>query len=455
MAASPLLDHEDLEYLQREGTILSARVASTRRIHKRRLNRSSEEEYNDVALPSPPTTHSSPGSTTAQDLEHFIDIPEFLFSRETLTFLGFNESAAETIWSRWVNCGPEDGREIDGGLVTFESMARAFIYGTFTREEDASLDDDLAWRASMDSCGINEELQTAIMTPGCKDVRLTESCQFWLLDTISARYASLKQIQAASFERARSARRAASRPGGSSLLPGEQMPSRYRSTSEMFYGAPSMSPMVTSAPEVRANAPGHTVLYRGGYETSIKAIFDDDGRVVNMAPLFSGRPGDFNSTKKASYMALDFEIANKYAYWSKVRDRSQLTVILRLEIPNSALESMDGSEKCHAYWPSQEWKELVWNCRRNKRLQHSLTKFGKATLAIGTICGKPNVVVTNLPSPAEITHQMILQGPRGDAVQYVFIDDQGVEFLETHGSSTCTVHPMTRRVVEEIESGMD
>ncbi|KAH7015732.1 hypothetical protein EDB80DRAFT_344859 [Ilyonectria destructans] len=398
---------------------------------------------------------ASPESTNTQNLEHFIDIPESLFSRETLTFLGFNESASETIWSRWVNCGPDDGREIDGGPVTFESMARAFIYGTFTHEEDASLDDDLAWRASMNSCGISEELQTAIMTPRCRDVRLTESCQFWLLDTISARYASLKQIQAASFERARSARRAASLPGGSSLLPGEQMPSRYRSTSEMFYRAPSMSPMVTSAPEVRASAPGHTVLYRGGYETSINAIFDDNGRVVKMTPLFSGRPGDFNSTKKASYMVLDFEIANKYAYWSKVRDRSQLAVILRLEIPNSALESMDGSEKCYTYWPSQEWKELVWNCRRNNRLQHSLAKFGKATLAIGTICGKPNVVVTNVPSPVEITHQMILQGPRGDAVQYVFIDDQGVEFLETHGSSTCTVHPMTRHVVEEIESGMN
>lgn len=396
---------------------------------------------------------TSPGSPNTVNLEHFIDIPEVLYSRETLTFLGFNESATEIIWSRWVNCGPDDGREIDGGPVTFESMARAHIYGIFTREEDASSDDDLAWRASMNSCGINEELQTAIMTPQCKDIRLTESCQFWLLDTISARYASLKQIQAASFTR--STHQTASRPGVSSLLPGEQMPSRYRSTSEMFYRTPGISPIVTSAPEVRASAPGHTVLYRGGYETSINHIFDDAGRIANMAPLLSGRPGDFNSTKKAISMVLDFEIANKYAYWSQVRDRSQLAVILRVEIPDSALEIMDGSQRCYAYWPSQEWKELVWNCRRNKRLRHSLAKFGKATLAIGTICGKPNKVVTNLLSPVEITHQMILQGPRGDAVQYVFIGDQGVEFLETHGSSTCTVHPMTRHVVEQIESGMN
>ncbi|KAH6983442.1 hypothetical protein BKA56DRAFT_655924 [Ilyonectria sp. MPI-CAGE-AT-0026] len=395
----------------------------------------------------------SPGSPSTENLEHFIDIPEVLFSRETLTFLGFNESASETIWSRWVNCGPDDGREIDGGLVTFESMARAYIYGTFTREEDASSDDDLAWRASMNSCGINEELQTAIMTPRCRDVRLTESCQFWLLDTISARYASLKQIQAASFTR--SARQIASHPGVSSLLPGEQMPSQYSSTSEMLYGAPGMSPMVTSAPEVRVSTPGHTVLYRGGYATSINPIFDDAGQVAKITPLFSGRPGDFNSMKKAISMVLDFEIAHKYAYWSQVRDGSRLAVILRLEIPNSALESMDGSEKCHAHWPSQEWKELVWNCRRNNRLQHNLAKFGKATLAIGTICSKPNIVVTSLPGPVEITHQMVLQGQRGDAVQYVFIDDQGVEFLETHGSATCSVHPMTRHVVEQIESGMN
>ncbi|KAK7418208.1 hypothetical protein QQZ08_011361 [Neonectria magnoliae] len=450
MSASPILDQEDFQSLQREDTVISVQGAATQRLHKRRLNRYSEEEYNDVPLPNPPSSVVSPGGTTADNLDNFVTIPEHLISRETLNYLGFDDGAADTIWSRWVNWGPDQGREIDGGPVTFLSMSEAYITGA---GEDVTSDDDTTWRTSMASIGINEALQAAIMTPRCKDVRLTESCKYWLLDTVVARYASLEQIQTASRERSRAAHRASTRPGGTqrqSIPPGQPMSTRIRVTSEIFNGGPSLSPMTTTAPEVRANAPGHTVLYRGMFQTNLPFMFNAEGDIVSLAGLFSQKQGDFHARGTASYMALDFEVANKYAYFAKRRDSNQLAVIVRLEIPNSALESMHDTEKVFAYWPSQDWKHLIWNCRRQYRLRNEWTRFVKATLVIGTICGKPDKVIQKLQSPTDITHNMVFQGPRGDAIQYVFIGEQGEDFLERYMSQNITVHPMTRQIAEEM-----
>ena len=155
---------------------------------------------------------------------------------------------------------------------------------------DTYLDDDAAWRETMNSAGINQSLQNAIMTLSCKDMRLMESCKYWLLDTVSAKYASLKDIQATSRERVMAARRAATRSGGSGSSSGYQYAlspalisssSGRRSTSETFNGMPGMSSVTVSSPAAHSNAPGHNVLYRGGYSSAILKIFDEQGKVID------------------------------------------------------------------------------------------------------------------------------------------------------------------------------
>ncbi|KAK7424720.1 hypothetical protein QQX98_000298 [Neonectria punicea] len=318
---------------------------------------------------------------TADSSGDSIVIPECL-SRETLNRLGFDDNAADLIWSRWINRGLDKGREVDGGPVTFLNISEAYVNGA---GEDTTSDDDTAWYASMATIGINEDLQAAIMTPQCRDVRLTESCKYWILDTVLARYASLEKIEG-----------------------------------------------------VHATTPGHTVLYRGMFQTNLRFMFNEEGEIVSLAGLFNGPSGDFSPRGYASHMVVDFEVANKYAYFAKLRDPNQLAVIVRLEMPNSALEIMDDTEKFPAYWPSQGRKHLVWNCRREYRLRNEWTRFLKATLVIGTICGKPDKVIQNLQSADDITHDMVLQGPRGDAIQFAFIGAQGEKYM----SSSLTVHPM-------------
>jgi len=215
-----------------------------------------------------------------------------------------------------------------------------------------------------------------------------------------------------------------------------------------------MSSVTVSSPAAHSNTPGHTVLYRGGYSSAILKIFDEQGKVIGdrIGELQTTRPGDFNSTKNAVYMAINFEVARKYAFWCKKRDPSSAVSVLRVEIPNATIESLSGEERFGLYWPSEEWKQLIWTCRRRQSLRNQLAKYARATLVIGTICAKPNDVIANLASSDNITQRMIFtKEDGGNAVQFAFIDDQGLEFLAACGIKY-VAHPMSRRDVQELEA---
>lgn len=192
-----ILHPDDLQALTAEGSIIASEDPGTLRMHKSRLYHSSDEEYKNITLPSPIA-----GSTN----EDFVKIPAFLISRETLIYIGFTDTAAKTIWVHWNNIN-NNSREIDGGPVTFESTFRARVHN---RGEDTYSADDDEWRALMDVLGLAQDFQGSMLTPCCKGIRLTESCKFWILDTLSACYDDLKEIQTTSRERAMAARRVAS-----------------------------------------------------------------------------------------------------------------------------------------------------------------------------------------------------------------------------------------------------
>ena len=162
-----------------------------------------------MPLLSPPSTISE----TSKVLDDsFSEIPEYRISEETLRYIGFNNETAASIWNEWNNC-KEEYRETHEGMVTFESVFRGHIHG---QPRNAWTDDDEDWEATMTIWGLQAELQAAIMAAPYREVRLTQSCKEWVLDTLSAKYRCLETIHAASKERIREARRAASRSNGTS-----------------------------------------------------------------------------------------------------------------------------------------------------------------------------------------------------------------------------------------------
>ncbi|KAL6872963.1 hypothetical protein J3F83DRAFT_594571 [Trichoderma novae-zelandiae] len=73
---------------------------------------------------------------------------------------------------------------------------------SYSRQElDTWDEDDQKWYECMARCGINEETQAAMMDLIFKDIRLTESCLFWIRDTIQTRYNALQEVQRASMQR--------------------------------------------------------------------------------------------------------------------------------------------------------------------------------------------------------------------------------------------------------------
>ena len=182
-----------MRILVREGTVIPGDKPGESRLHLRRLTCESDEEYSDIPLPSPGSTSSS--------VNDFDTIPDYLISRQTLEYVGFNDDVATMLWERWNLIAP-DHQKGSAGMMTFESIFRAHVYAHIA---DIRLEEDAAWYAMLEGAGMNKSFQEMIMTPSCKEVRLSESCQFWVLDTTRAKFSTLKSIQATSYKRAEDA----------------------------------------------------------------------------------------------------------------------------------------------------------------------------------------------------------------------------------------------------------
>ncbi|KAK0737066.1 hypothetical protein B0T21DRAFT_347472 [Apiosordaria backusii] len=96
------------------------------------------------------------------------------------------------------------------------------------------------------------------------------------------------------------------------------------------------------------------------------------------------------------------------------------------------------------FWPSDEWKELVWYCRNGKRLPRHLAVYkNDALLIIGSVLRGPNRTYRKLDSWKDITNQHVLRvgsGRHSDnpvevlGVQYMIRgSDEGGEWLFENG----------------------
>lgn len=160
--------------LLNRGLLRPGRTTGYHRLHKRRLNRSSDEENQDIPLL---VSLSSPAADDA-----FAMIPVALISYETLDYVGLSEAKATKLWSQWTNwpsLGPRRETDPDDGglIVTFKD----FIIGSFENRVDATSDNAQQWRTCLNECGIAVDVQDAIMDPHFKYLYLSQSCLCWIM----------------------------------------------------------------------------------------------------------------------------------------------------------------------------------------------------------------------------------------------------------------------------------
>ncbi|KAJ9130489.1 hypothetical protein NKR19_g9879 [Coniochaeta hoffmannii] len=312
----PLLAPIDADVLLSKGLAGPVTRTGVRRLHKRRLDSSSEEENATIPL-------CDVMGPDADIYMAYAELPADIFSEATLRHIGFEASVAALLWQRWVDW-PTDpsqpSREVDDEIqgMPFIDFATGYVKGRHI-DADAS--------------------------------------------TLAAQH-----------------------------------------------------------------APGHTVLYTGLSQWRIRDLFDQNNRVI---------PAPF-------YFAIDRYMALYYANYAKHRDGVGSVVIIHIAIPNSATERLDATERQTLYWPDPNWREVVWNSRRGDALPRRLSRFAVATLIIGTVASKPQSVYNRLDSPDLITERFVLKNRDGrNAVQYVFLEREGEEFLKEHGCRALTVFGLT------------
>ncbi|KFY52567.1 hypothetical protein V496_08347 [Pseudogymnoascus sp. VKM F-4515 (FW-2607)] len=186
MSNDPILSPLDLANLQSLGLFGPGTTPSSHRLHKRRVNRFSDEEYRDIPLSAP---------LSSQDA--FFTIPATVISLETLTYVGLSSKKSKEIWKEWTTTSPLQAADPDDESNLTATFLSFILERTVNNTADAVTEDDLKWRNCLDECGINKDTQDAIMDPNPKltYMRLSDSCLHWARDTIEMRYAGLGEIQ--------------------------------------------------------------------------------------------------------------------------------------------------------------------------------------------------------------------------------------------------------------------
>ncbi|VUC24783.1 unnamed protein product [Clonostachys rosea] len=440
-----ILGSLDAEHLQNIGH-LRTNSNGTMKLHRRQLNRSSDEENRHIPLNITVDSPTSPPDA-------FSIIPQRLISPATLEYVGFSRERSIALWNSWTAFTQPIDSDGDGDIMPFID----FITGPFdSRGDDADDGDDEQWRLTMDKFGLSADFQDRIMHPIFTDIRLTQSCAYWCKDTVEMRYEALRFIQHSSLDR----QRLLEDVRGHSYSSSSSSQQRQAVGHTPFIG-PLIEPVAHSAREQQQSehdqpasaspAPasifgrarsitsiatngidGHTILFKGIDQARTQTFLDAQGSIQDIGAILSSSPSDFSSDRALFYFTPELETAHYYAGYAKMRGGDDTNIlIICIAIPNEVIQSLTGDALQYLYWPSEDWKEYVRCNRARKSMPFALRRFRRATLLIGSTAKKTNLVWRRLTGSSSVTENYVLMINGEPAVQYVFDgSDQGQEFLK-------------------------
>ncbi|KAA6414871.1 MAG: hypothetical protein FRX48_01621 [Lasallia pustulata] len=398
----------DAVALEQDGSISPLR-AGTRKVNKRRLNKSSEDypEPTDLALA---VSEPSP--------DDLVIIPELLFSVQTYEYCGFTSAVAGRLWDLYQK-NKDEFPEFDNSdhRNYFLSFAFAFI----DEVPEPSAFQDQEWNGALQTMGFDSRTQDAIMLKEFTDLRCTESANYWAKDTVDIRLGGLEEVKRVSWERSQQADRRMQRAEC------EERPS-------VVSRIPGMA--IETAKDAKQNAPGSTVLWKGLAQHRTAGLFTPGSIVQDFCAIVSNPPSDF-SLSGSYYWAVDKEIAMRYIKWASNKMAIGECVLLRLEVANNLIEPLQAPV---LQYPSNLWKQHIYSCRRQhvpKELRYLLSK----TLLIGHI-GTGTTAIANLRDwrDIDVRHTLRRKSDNGIATQYVFSGLDGLDFLIEHCSGSLAMY---------------
>ncbi|KAF7876578.1 hypothetical protein EAF04_001666 [Stromatinia cepivora] len=374
MTSEPIFNAVDDAFLTERNLVKPA-------VNRRRLIASSLSH-------SEPLSSSEFGGSegSAVDARVYTLIPEFLDSEETLEWLGWTPQKAAEIWARWRTIQATETQHGTIFEVLFLDHTTGFI--PYDVLEDNADD----WEEHMRNWGVSSELIDAIMDAEFSNVRLTESAQHWVRDTMEIRYLSLERIKRDSDLRAEN-------------------------------GNTASTGIATDTVPRSSNVPGHLALYKA---ISTERVRRDMEGNIEIDSIVSGTPTDFRgSGGTVLYFTPDFQVAVHYRNYIKRRALTSPPLIIRLSLPNAFIEGLP----LHVMEFGNLWRQIVHTCRSGRNLRGNLKYIHRLPLIVAPIAHSPNRAIARLRDWQQVTirHVLRLEGQQSTPVQYIF---QGLDTVE-------------------------
>ncbi|KAI9808624.1 MAG: hypothetical protein M1825_003774 [Sarcosagium campestre] len=385
-----------------------------------------------------------------------IEVPAILESVETYAFMGFDDSMAQRIWSRYAAIMDDD--DYPWGFLEF---ATGHIEGRAV-DDAATLDDD--WDQTMRHIGINDKLRRAILLPEYESIRYTGTCKFWLIDAMEVAFKSLEKL-------GKRLRREATRLQALGHSHGSEGKPSCRSPVSRKYIEDQLSPLTSSAAHgIRQiedstslvkgrlasapplSIPDHTMLWRGCSLDAASRFYNVDTTEMNIIPIATAL-GDFNS-RFSAYFTPQKEVAGRYASWLKHKVETASVAIIQLAVPDAVTKAFSVQYLwCDDIGPrADEWKRVVWKSRRRERLMEpELRHIKEADLLIGHIAKHKHKRFEDMKSWTEVNedHNLLIDidGVPTRAVQWVLNNDEAEEAVEEACSGKVWIHNLGALVV--------
>ncbi len=447
-----ILSKELAQFLEEEG-LASPILNNKRKLSTSSLSPPSSLPSRTVSTASHSDRDVSPANFAASFVSEEIndvEIPANLRSRETYSFLGFNNETAAKLWGRFVDA-PADTP------ISFLDYAVSHIDENETHDACTASDD---WDFCLKAHGINDKLRTAILLPEFADLRYTASCKYWIIDAIVMGYEELEamdeiiRLEAASLQcsRSRPGQKLPSMASPKGRIPRtDPIPVRPHDSLSSTTPNPTVSPFSqsighnsvssTTLPEASSSdtpipiittsssAPsaidGHTMIWRATSRLKAKSFYDQVTQTISLQAIATS-PGDFSGDRSVTYWTTQKETADRYAQWCKRKMEVSVIAIIQVAVPNTFIESLTveylwfgDSEK-----PTNTWKILVWHGRKGLSLPKEIRYLEQRDLLIGHIASGVHAKCLHMIDATKIKESDVLtvevDGEEKRSIQWVF-----------------------------------
>ncbi|KAF4631242.1 hypothetical protein G7Y89_g6897 [Cudoniella acicularis] len=325
-------------------------------------------------------------------------VPEYIESVETLEYIGWGEEKATDIWARW-----EIVKQTESNEAAFQQH---FLEYALSAIPDLKLEDRQEdWNAEMLNWGVGAELRAAIMDEVYTNIRLTESAQYWVKDTMEIRYLSLERLQRDS-----------------------QMRAQTSVTSTNNATNTRENPAVITQLATSSTVPGRLALYKA---IAKDRVGQDPTGKISIESLVSGTPSDFRGAGGTTlYFTPTLEVAEHYRGYINRRYNGAAPLMLELSVANSFIEALPP----FVLRFGDLWKEIVYTSRRGLLLRGDLKRIHRLPLIIAPIAHSHNRTISSLDDYHQISSvRHVLYVEDSEAIQYVFQGDDMMYSLEEYG----------------------